>query len=340
MVVSKDIPLPTNIVFEVTHACNCDCRYCYNVWKSPNQSYPKGLMKLAEIQDLFERLLDEVPLQSVAISGGEPFLRKDLPEIVSYLWARGLNVVIITNGTMLSQENIERTCGAINYEVPLLSYRKEVHNYLMRYDSFPKVIKGMKNLWKAKARFVVAFIATRLNAADLERTVQLAIAMGAEAIQYNRMNAGAYNYQYLSELLPTVEMIKDNLDTLQAMSVQFGIPVSCSVPIPPCLIDIQQYPDLYFGFCPLAGENSYFTIDPAGNLRVCNHSSTILGNLREQSFHELYMHPYVRDFKYTLPSNCLSCQPQYRDRCHGGCKMAAAECYGSFREDDPFVRLG
>ncbi len=331
--------LPEHIVFEVTAACNCDCVYCYNVWKAPGSTYPKGELALPEIVTLFDRLLVELPLKSVALSGGEPFLHQDLPGIVSFLWARGLQVVIITNGTLLSPENIDRTSGATNYELPLLSHRREVHDRLTRFASFRAVLDGMRNLDRAGARFAVAYIATRTNYRDLERVVQLAVAMGARGILYNRMNAGAFNLQYLEEYFPTIDMVVENLETLERLAAKFSIPISCSIPIQPCLIDISRYPHLQFGFCPLGGKESYFTIDPLGNLRVCNHSSTILGNLRESYFGELIQHPYVEDFKTAMPDSCRSCAPEVRDRCHGGCKMAAQECYGSFTLCEPFVRL-
>jgi MoaA/NifB/PqqE/SkfB family radical SAM enzyme len=334
------LPLPSHIVFEVTTACQCDCLYCYTPWKSSRNSYPtNGHMELPEIIQIFEGLKREIPLKSVAISGGEPFLRPDLYKIVSYLWSSHIGVVIVTNGMLLTGENIDRTSGATNYELPLLSYRKEIHNQMMNADSFDRIMQGMKNLDKAGAKFAIAFIATKLNYKDLETTIQLAIAMGAMGVLYNRMNAGAWNYQYLLQLFPAVSMIKENLETLEEMASKYKILISCSIPIQPCLIDVSQYKHVRFGFCPLGGENSYFTIDPVGNLRVCNHSSTILGNLRETSFLELFRHPYVQKFRTLMPDGCLSCAPGIRDQCHGGCKMAAQECYDSFKDYEPFVQL-
>lgn len=333
---SRDEP-PEHVVFEVTSACNLDCLYCYNVWKRPASRYPKGQLDLPRVVELFDRLLAELPLESVALSGGEPFLRKDLPRIVSYLWAQGLQVVIITNGTLLTPRSIDRTCGATNYELPLLSHRAEVHNRLCRYDGFASVVRAMGHLDRAGAAFAVAFIATRANYRDLERVVQLAIALGARGLVYNRMNAAAFNFGFLDGLFPTVEMVEENLETLERMAAEFGLPISCSIPIQPCLIDISAYPHLRFGFCPLGGKSSYYTIDPLGNLRICNHSSTILGNLLESSFAELTSGRFVEEFKTVVPEACRSCVPEVRDLCHGGCKMAAYECYGSFSSCEPFL---
>ncbi len=326
----------------MTSDCNNDCMYCYNVWKSPHNTYPKGQMSLYDVFHVIDNLLDGLPLKSVAISGGEPFLRPDLPQIVSYLWSKHLNSVIITNGTLLTKENIERTSGADNYELPLLSYRKAVHNQLTRRNCFNKVIQGMHDLKESGARFVVAFVATRLNYTDLEKTIELAIALGTEGFLYNRMNVSAYNYPYLNMLLPSVDMIKENLDILETFGTSYGLPISCAIPIQPCLIDMSQYKHIHSGFCPLAGkndgENAYFTVDPHGNLRVCNHSSFILGNLLEESFTDLMCHPYIQRFRKTVPKDCISCSAEIRDYCHGGCKAAAEECFGSIEISEPFLK--
>jgi pyrroloquinoline quinone biosynthesis protein E len=286
---------------------------------------------------MIDRLADELPLQSVAISGGEPFLRDDLPQIVAHLWSRGLQTVMITNGTLLTRERIERTPGVHNYELPLLSYRREVHDRLTRREAFDRVIEGALNLRRAGERFAVAFIATRLNYRDLETTLKLAVALGAEGMLYNRMNVSPNNYPYIQELLPSPMMVMENLDVLEDFAARYPFPISCSIPIQPCLIDMGRYKHVRFGFCPLGGEDSYFTVGPMGDLRVCNHSSVVLGNVLEDSFADLCRQPYVDEFKTLMPESCLDCPAEIRDRCHGGCKAAAAECFGSFTAEEPFL---
>jgi pyrroloquinoline quinone biosynthesis protein E len=291
----------------------------------------------ADLVRIIDRLADELSLESIAISGGEPFLRPDLPQIVAHLWARHIRTVIITNGTLLSRDRIEQTPGATNYELPLLSYRREVHDRLVREEAFDRVIEGALNLRRQGEQLAVAFIATRLNYADLEKTLQLAVALGAKAMMYNRVNVAAHNFPHHQELLPSLEMLRENLEVLDDFAQRYHFPISCSIPMPPCLVDTSQYKHVQFGFCPLGGDNSYFTVDPLGNLRVCNHSSVILGNVLEESFWDLYQRPYVRDFKTVMPASCLDCPVEIRDRCQGGCKAAAEECFGSFETEEPFL---
>ncbi len=325
------------IVLEVTAACNLECIHCYNVWKSPGRHYPRGELPLDDLTRVLDRLRSELPLEVVAISGGEPFLRPDLPRIVAYLWSHHIHTVVVTNGTLLTRERIEQTPGVGNYELPLLSYRREVHDHLAGHAAFDSLIRGATNLKQLGERFAVAFVATRANYRDLEQTLKLAVALGAEGMMYNRMNVAPNNLPHLEELLPSPEMVRENLDVLEGFASRHVFPVACSIPIQPCLLDTSRYKHVRFGFCPLGGEDSYFTVDPLGNLRVCNHSSVILGNLLERSFWELYDQAYVSEFKTAMPTSCSACPEEVRSRCHGGCKAAAAECYGSFAAEEPFL---
>ena len=49
--------------------------------------------------------------------------------------------------------------------------------------------------------------------------------------------------------------------------------------MPPCLFDHARYGHLSFGFCAAGTERAYYTLDPLGNLRPCNQSPLILGNM-------------------------------------------------------------
>ena len=71
-----------------TYRCNCRCRMC-DIWKNPTR--PEEEFK----PDILEKL---PPLAFANITGGEPFLRDDLEEIVSVLKTRARRIVISTNG--------------------------------------------------------------------------------------------------------------------------------------------------------------------------------------------------------------------------------------------------
>lgn len=191
----------------------------------------------------------------------------------------------------------------------------------------------------ARHTLIAAFVATKLNSADLFKTMELAIALGAVGIMYNRVNLSANNIRYVDQLLPTVSMIKNNLDELEKIGNKYEIPIASSVPIPPCLVDIKKYKKIKFSWCPRGNDESYYTVDSSGNLKICNHSSIILGNLKTEKFVDLIKHPYITKFKETVPTECINCDNESKNLCLGGCRAASEVCYGSLELVDPIAKL-
>lgn len=340
---NKPLPLPKTFVLELTPRCNHRCLYCYTVWGAPTLSPHRHdqEMSTGELKNIITKLQDETPLESIALSGGEPLLRDDLPEILSFLKDRGITPLVITNGTLLTPERVAATMVGGNYEVTLLSYQSEIHDRLAgRKGAWNEALEGLANIRQARGNLVAVFVATKINYMDLFKTAELAIALGANALVYNRINLGAHNILHSEQLLPTPDMIHENLDMLESLGKTYSLPIAISVVIEPCVVDITKYEYLRFSWCPLAGEDSYFTIDPTGNIRICNHSPVVLGNIKETRFSDIYYHhAYVRKFRETWPRECLTCNHELKEVCRGGCKAAGEQCYGTMERVDPFVTL-
>jgi radical SAM protein with 4Fe4S-binding SPASM domain len=298
-------------------------------------------MSTDEVKETIAKLQDQAPVTTIGLSGGEPMLRPDLPEIISFIKSRGMQTLLLTNGTLLTEERVEETMVGGMYEVPLLSWRPEVHDRMVgREGAWEAVVEGMMNVHLAGGHLTVVFVATRQNWEDLYATAHLAMMLGAHELLYNRINAGAANLRFADELFLSPAMVEANLHTLDEIAVKHRFQVSAAVVIEPCVVDVRRFPNVDFGWCPLAGEFSAFIIDPAGNIRICKHSPVILGNIKRDHFRDIYYHhPYVKSFRTTLPQECENCEPPLKDMCRGGCKAAAAQAYGSFTHVEPFVRL-
>ncbi len=335
------LPLQS-LIFEVTQRCNHACLHCYNVWQGEPRSasrYPRGELDTHDTLALLGKVLDETGCQHVTLTGGEPLLRPDLPRLVDYLRARNLRVTLITHGRLLSDSAvvslIDRGIGL--FEVPLLSHTPEIHDRLSASPgAWDSVLAAMAHIRLHGGRVAASVVATRLNIDELYQTIRLAFAFGASALMFNRFNPGGRGRRHIDELLPSVEQVRRALGVAEAASMEFGIPIACSIPIQPCLIDTSSFPHLGFGFCAAGSERAYYTLDPLGNLRPCNHSITILGNLHEHSFAELVAPERLQRFVDALPSVCAACAQG--SVCQGGCKAAAQACYGSVDVPEPFLR--
>lgn len=337
-----------SLIWEVTQRCNHLCRHCYNVWQPDTPawpcSYPRGELDTAQSLALIDKALDETGCPHVTLTGGEPLLRSDLLQIVAHLRRRGVRLTLISNGRLLSEELVVELIegGVSMFELPLLSRRREMHDRLCGAKEAEGIAGAFDAVLAAAARiryhggaWVAVFVATRLNIADLDETIRLAFAFGAGGLMLNRLNVGGRGRAYVDELLPSVEQVKAALAVAEAARVELNWPISCSIAIQPCLIDLAVYPHLGFGFCAAGTARAYYTLDPLGNVRPCNHTPTILGNLFRESWADIVSPERLAPFMQAMPSFCKACR--LRETCQGGCKAAAQVYAGSLSEPEPFL---
>lgn len=99
---------PFSVVVSVSYRCNSKCRTC-DIWRKPNDD-----MTLAEWEEVFRRL-GRAPVY-ITFTGGEPFLRKDLDDLViaAYEHCRPAIITIPTNGLLAERipPRVRRICEA------------------------------------------------------------------------------------------------------------------------------------------------------------------------------------------------------------------------------------
>ena len=325
------------VVFEATTRCNHDCPHCYNAWKNP-VGYPEGELETGATLAMLGKLLDESGASLVTVSGGEPLLRADIFEIVAYIAERGKAVNFLTNGTLLDERAIARLSpGKVSvFEVPLLSSDRAIHDAMSAAPgAFEKVTLAVANLKAAGQRVVCVFVATRVNLPTWRQTAEVAVALGADGIMFNRFNPGGRGRENIARLQAAPGDLAAAMEIAEQLTREYGIGISCSIPMPPCLFDHSKYPHLGFGFCAAGTERAYYTVDPLGNVRPCNHSALILGNIRATPFWEMVDSSALAEFVAARPAFCEGCK---RERtCLGGCKASAEVCGGSAWFRDPLL---
>ena len=137
----------------VTDRCNFRCQYCM-----PAEGLPwlerEQILTFDEIARVV-RLFAEMRVGDVRLTGGEPLVRRDFPELVRLLAAvDGVNdLAITTNGYLLERDAEPLVkAGATRFNVSLDSLARDRFFHITRRDSLPRVLAG---LW-ALARHVEA----------------------------------------------------------------------------------------------------------------------------------------------------------------------------------------
>ncbi|MCU0519075.1 MAG: radical SAM protein [Anaerolineae bacterium] len=330
-------PRLQTVILEVTQACDHACSHCYNIWNHPQAAAAAVTAAPVDVRPLLAHVLAQVDCHHVTLTGGEPLLRDDLPDIVSFA-ARLAQVNLITNGHRLDELTVADLIrrGVALFELPLLSYRREAHDELSAAPgAFDAVLAALAHIRTHRGKAVAVFVATRRNIGDLHDTLKLAAAFGVRGVMLNRFNPGGRGSAHL-DLLPTLGEMREALEVAESASQVLRLPISCSIPIQPCLIDPTAYPHLGFGFCAAGSGRAYPTFDAAGNVRPCNHAPTMLGNVWEEPLADILAPERIAGFAAATPTFCTPCT--LKDECQGGCKASAQVCYGDLSVPEPFLQ--
>ena len=118
---------------ELTGRCNFNCVHCYINQPASNLASRKKELTIDQIRGLIDQMVDAGCL-FLTITGGEPLLRPDFPEIYHYAIHKGLLIKLFTNGTLLSESIV-----ALLAEFPPRSV--EISLYGATGDTYEKVTR-------------------------------------------------------------------------------------------------------------------------------------------------------------------------------------------------------
>ncbi|MHA1380143.1 MAG: radical SAM/SPASM domain-containing protein [Candidatus Helarchaeota archaeon] len=88
------------VLFEITKNCNLNCKHCYTVSPQEKEDFVNEDLSLDQIKYILEKI-KPYNIKTLNLTGGEPFLRSDLFEIIDFATDCGFeSIVINTNGTL------------------------------------------------------------------------------------------------------------------------------------------------------------------------------------------------------------------------------------------------
>lgn len=327
--------LPTALSVELTAACNQRCAHCYNAWRAEGERAPTH-METEALLALLDRVGDEAGLRRVTLSGGEPLLHPDLRRVVEHLRARELELFLITNGTLVDPDVARFLAPRFSgVQLTLAGPDAESHDGICGAGSYDRVLAGLDALAAAGAATSGSFLCTSAAAPRAAATVARFVERGVRRIAFNRFNPSGFGLDSALRLMPTRSQVLAALDQVEAVAAREELEVSCTMPIPPCVVDEERYPHVGFGQCAAGCPEGEPSLAPDGRLRLCPLQERALGDLRATSFRELWDGAGRVAFTRAVPDFCRDCP--HAATCRGGCGAAAEWAFGDARELDPFV---
>ncbi|MCJ7541624.1 MAG: 12,18-didecarboxysiroheme deacetylase [Desulfobacterales bacterium] len=159
------------VVWNVTRRCNLKCVHCYA--NAKNIAFDNEL-STSEGKILIDDLV-EFGVPVMLFSGGEPLVRKDLPELAAYAVKKGMRAVISTNGTLITPQ-IARTLKDIglSYVGISLDGMEEINDRFRGVKgAFRLALQGIENCKKAGIKVGLRFTINKSNTGQISEIFNL-----------------------------------------------------------------------------------------------------------------------------------------------------------------------
>ena len=325
-----------NLVFELTGACNQCCRFCYNHWRDGRT--PIAPPDPSKARKTLKKLLSQATVRHLSFSGGEPLLLSNVHDLVLHARFKGCKVNILTNGTLLTADALDSflSLGVSVIQIPFLSADASVHDSLTGLPgSWEKALDALRRTGKAGIGAAVLVI-TKVNAPGVSETLSLIAGCGVRTVMVNRFNIGGNGIRNARELVPDRKTLQDAFSAIEAFAgAHPDMHFVSGVCTPLCYLDTARFPHIRFSRCSTDLSGRPVTVNYNGDVRFCNHSPRVLGNIHSRPIGDILADPEINGWYAGIPDECGKCT--LFQRCGGGCRAASEQVHGTFSALDPIL---
>ena len=279
-------------------------------------------------------------VESFSISGGEVLLKEGFDKILRYIRLvgeeRGINlpIVLISNGRLMKEEYLH-LFKELNVHLSMSLPGYETFQDHTGVDNADGVLHWFQIAKSIGVKTTLNVTVTQKNYHELFQTLSLGLISGADDILLNRFLPGGRGLAHMSELMLTPNQVNGMLDVAEEVlsyAKRYG---NVGTEIPLCAVkDINKYKHIHFG-TQCAAAKGFFVVDPAGQIRTCNHSPRVVGHIFDK--------PMIKDVEYWnmfansdyKPTMCSDCG--LVTKCDCGCREVANILHGNPKEKDTSI---
>ena len=311
------------VTFQVTDRCNYECVHCYQDHTDKNE------LSLQEISRVLHQLADAGVL-FLTLMGGEFFMRRDADEILKLAHELGFAIRLFSTGHHITDKRADflATLRPLHVEISLYSPGKHTHEQVTRSaGSWDRSIAATKRLIARKIPVILKSPVMEINAAEIDGLATLAQELGAQYTfdaKITSMDTGEQSPIALRMGGPTLRNFYDTSMADYLASTYAGH----AEPNPDPAHEIRPLSHTPCG----AGQQSV-AINPQGQVWPCNALPIACGDLRTQSFDDIWSGSTelvdVRELTWAKLSECNACELRaYCSRCHGMAMLEHGEIRG------------
>ena len=326
--------------FHITGRCNLRCKHCYRTEGDVETLSYKDVVNVIEqfkILRLQYNKVNQIKKKAhVNITGGEPFFRKDIKEILKYLGENKayFSYGILSNGSFIDDETIKILKETeVSFIQLSIDGNREMHDSLRAKGDYDRVLKTARYLEKNGIRTYISFTANKENYKYLPLVARECRKRGITKLWSDRL-VPIGNGKELEKLLITADDFYSYRDTLKkAQGNVFTKAFFKKTTV--TMNRALQFLDSDGCYYSCSAGNSLITVDEFGNIMPCRRMPIICGNVFDSNLSEIYFKNETFNAlrRCTVPEECMTCK--YSAHCKGGAKCQSFAIYGDFNKADP-----
>lgn len=330
---------PPNPVINVTRRCNLKCTHCYadanNGQKACNE------LGTDELKMVIQKVLNWADSKQydrrVLLSGGEPFIREDIVDLIQFIADNNGEPFVNTNSLLIKETDMDilAKCKA-ELLVSLDGANATSHEKIRGKGTFKPTIEKVKALLRHGVTTKLSITIHRDNLCELDDFVDLAVKLDVAQVAINPLN-----------ILSRAE--ESNLHRVNLTDFYNALSsIAKKSPKHMYYIERTDYANVgaillmnvKFQYCGVGAAS--LVIDYDGAIYPCYNTMTkelLLGNIQHDDLDDIWKNSCVlhglRELNInSFSSDCQKCPVKYY--CGGGCRGEAYYANGSFLSKCPY----
>jgi len=290
-----------------------------------------------EVRYIFKVLAEakKLGLKAVKITGGEPFLRKEIFEVLEWLKNSKLRATVETNGTLIGEREAKALKGnkvsfmSVSLDGPDASTHEKLRGVK---GSFIKAVEGIKNIRKYNPGLRMQIICSlwKHNKNNMKEMIEFCVKLGVFNLKINPiMNVSRADSMKKKGELLTIKQILGTWNIMKKYLAKRKLENKFKLffDVPPAFKSIEELKNSAFCFC---GIKSLLGILGDGTISICGIGSVVkelaMGNIKDTSIKDVWENNKIlKLIRNHMPSRlegvCGKCMMKHF--CLGKCRAEA-----------------
>jgi pyrroloquinoline quinone biosynthesis protein E len=332
-------PRPSTLIAELTYQCPLHCPYCSNPLHIGGETYRRELETEHWLRAFGEAR--SLGVLQLALTGGEPMLRRDLVELCAGAREADLYSSLITAGTLFTRPAAEalKAAGLDHVQISIQSPDPVENDRIAGNRSFDKKIAAARLARELDFPLTINCVLHRQNLDRIEELLELTLELDAQRLELANTQYYGWAVPNQGALMPSRGQLERAEAAVRRFRERVGPKVDVLWVLPDYFEDLPKP-------CMGGWGRTAMVLAPNGDVMPCQAASTIPGlefaNVRDHPLEWIWNESdaFAR-FRGTdwMQEPCRSCPLGRQEVDFGGCRCQALRLVGDAAATDPVCRF-